>query len=95
MACMTFFSEEGEAVLDAHPAVRRSRVFAREHAHLGEIPIAEVEPSDAAHPPTRAELTAHCRAQLPPYKIPREFKIVEAFPETATGKLARPVSDVT
>ena len=93
MAGMKFFSEEVEAVLDAHPGVRRSRVFAREHAHLGEIPIAEVEPSDAAHPPTRAELTAHCRAQLPPYKIPRDFKIVEAFPETATGKLARRESD--
>ena len=51
MAGMKFFSEEVEAVLDAHPLVRRSRVFAREHAHLGEIPIAELEPADAAQPP--------------------------------------------
>ncbi len=89
MAGMKFFSEEVEAVLDAHPGVRRSRVLAREHAHLGEIPIAEVEPADASHPPTRAELTSHCRAQLPAYKVPREFQIVESLPETATGKLAR------
>lgn len=89
MAGMKFFSEEVEAVLDAHPGVRRSRVLAREHAHLGEIPIAEVEPADASHPPTRAELTSHCRAQLPAYKVPREFRIVESLPETATGKLAR------
>jgi len=89
MAGMKFFSEEVEAVLDAHPRVRRSRVFAREHAHLGEIPVAELEPADPAHPPTRAELTAHCRARLPAYKIPREFNVVESLPETATGKLAR------
>ena len=81
-------------MLDAHPGVRRSRVFAREHAHLGEIPVAEIEPADAAHPPTRADLAAHCRAQLAAYKVPREFTIVSALPETATGKLARPVSEV-
>jgi long-chain acyl-CoA synthetase len=95
MAGMKFFSEEVESVLDAHPRVRRSRVSGREHAHLGEIPIAEVEPADPAHPPTRAELTAHCRARLPAYKIPREFQIVESLPETATGKLARGVSEAT
>ena len=93
MAGMKFFSEEVEAVLDAHPRVRRSRVSGREHAHLGEIPVAEVEPVDPAQPPTRAELTAHCRERLPAYKIPREFKLVESLPETATGKLARGVSE--
>jgi len=95
MAGMKFFSEEVEAVLDAHPAVSRSRVFAREHARLGEIPVAEVLPADPAHPPARAELMRHCRARLPAYKIPREFTIVESLPETATGKLARPASDVS
>jgi long-chain acyl-CoA synthetase len=89
MAGMKFFAEEVEAVLDAHPLVRRSRVSSREHAHLGEIPIAEFEAADAEKPPTRGELAAHCRAQLPAYKIPREFKQVDALPETATGKLAR------
>ncbi len=89
MAGMKFFSEEVEAVLDAHPLVRRSRVFAREHAHLGEIPVAELELGDPAHPPNQGELIAHCRERLPGYKIPREFKLVESLPETVTGKLAR------
>ena len=89
MAGMKFFSEEVEAVLDSHPRVRRSRVRAREHAHLGEIPIAELEPTDLAHPPTGAELGAWCRERLPAYKVPREFKLVESLPETVTGKLAR------
>jgi long-chain acyl-CoA synthetase len=89
MAGMKFFAEEVEAVLDAHPLVRRSRVSSREHAHLGEIPVAEFEAADAEKPPTKGELLAHCKAHLPAYKIPREFKQVEALPETATGKLAR------
>ncbi|HXZ85721.1 MAG TPA: class I adenylate-forming enzyme family protein [Myxococcota bacterium] len=89
MAGMKFFSEEVEAVLDAHPGVLRSRVLPRAHAHLGEIPVAEIQPADAAHPPSRAELVAHCRARLPAYKIPREFRVVESLPHTATGKLAR------
>jgi long-chain acyl-CoA synthetase len=89
MAGMKFFAEEVEAVLDAHPLVKRSRVSSRVHAHLGEIPVAELEAADPEKPPTRAELAAHCKAHLPAYKIPREFKLVAALPETATGKLAR------
>ncbi len=89
MAGMKFFSEEVEAVLDALPGVRRSRVLAREHPHLGEIPVAQIEPADPAHPPARGALLAGCRRRLPGYKVPREFKIVDALPRTATGKLAR------
>jgi len=89
MAGMKFFGEEVEAVLATHPGVRESRVFAREHAHLGEVPVAEVVPADAAAPPAAQELAAHCRAALPGYKVPREFRIVAALPRTATGKLAR------
>ena len=89
MAGMKFFSEEVEAVIDAMPGVRRSRVLAREHPHLGEIPVAEVVPADPGSPPTRAALAAFCRERLPAYKVPREFRVVAALPETVTGKLAR------
>jgi acyl-CoA synthetase (AMP-forming)/AMP-acid ligase II len=89
MAGMKFFAEEVEAVLDAHPGVRESRVFARPHAHLGQIPAAEFVAVDAAHPPEKAALLAHCRAQLPAYKIPREFRQVEALAHTSSGKLRR------
>jgi long-chain acyl-CoA synthetase len=89
MAGMKFFGEEVEAVLATHPGVRESRVFAQEHAHLGEIPVAEIVPEDPASPPSRQVLAAHCRAALPGYKVPREFRVVAALPRTATGKLAR------
>jgi long-chain acyl-CoA synthetase len=89
MAGMKFFGEEVEAVLATHPAIRESRVFAREHPHLGEIPVAEIVLEDAAESPSRQDLVAHCRAALPAYKVPREFRVLEALPRTATGKLAR------
>jgi long-chain acyl-CoA synthetase len=90
MAGMKFFGEEVEAVLATHPGVREARVFAREHPQLGEIPVAEVVPEDAAAPPAAKDLAAHCRGALPGYKVPREFRMVEALPRTATGKLSRP-----
>jgi acyl-coenzyme A synthetase/AMP-(fatty) acid ligase len=89
MAGMKFFGEEVEAVLALHPGVRESRVFAREHPQLGEIPVAEIVALDPAAPPSREELVAHCRAGLPGYKVPREFRVVDALPRTETGKLAR------
>ena len=89
MAGMKFFCEEVEAVLDEHPAVRESRVLAREHAHLGEIPVAEIVASDPAAPPGRAALTAFCRERLPAYKIPREFRVVDSLERTPSGKIRR------
>ena len=89
MAGLKFFGEEVEEVLDAHPAVQESRVFARPHPHLGEIPAAEIVVTPGCATPDRKELTAHCRAALPAYKIPREFRPVETLPRTPTGKLRR------
>jgi 2-aminobenzoate-CoA ligase len=36
-----------------------------------------------------AELQAHAKAQIAPYKYPREIEFVDALPKTATGKLRR------
>jgi long-chain acyl-CoA synthetase len=89
MAGMKFFCEEVEAVIARQPGVRECRVFAREHEKLGEIPVAEVVADDPAHAPARAALIAACRAALPAYKVPREFRIVDALAHTATGKVRR------
>jgi long-chain acyl-CoA synthetase len=89
MAGMKFFSEEVEAALDAHPAIRESRVLAKEHPHLGEIPVAELVLEPGSQAPDRKALVAHLKARLPAYKIPRELKVVAELPRTATGKLVR------
>jgi acyl-CoA synthetase (AMP-forming)/AMP-acid ligase II len=36
-----------------------------------------------------AKLRAHCVAQLPSYKVPTRFELVESLPKTSTGKLDR------
>jgi long-chain acyl-CoA synthetase len=89
MAGMKFFAEEVETVLARHPAVRECRVFARAHPQLGEIPVAEIVLADPAHQPRKAELIAHCRAELPTYKIPRELHFVAELERTVTGKVKR------
>ena len=45
----------------------------------------DVTPSDALV----AELQGHAKAQIAPYKYPREITFVESLPKTATGKLKR------
>jgi long-chain acyl-CoA synthetase len=89
MAGMKFFSEEVEEVLDAHPGVRESRVRPRAHAHLGQIPVADVVPQHPERPPGKAELIAHCRQRLPAYKVPRSFEMVDQLPRTDSGKVRR------
>ena len=89
MAGYKFFSEEVEVVLETHAEVRAARVSARPHAHVGEVPVAEIVARDPAHPPDAAALAAHCRARLASYKVPREFRVVAVLPRTPTGKLQR------
>ena len=89
MAGLKFFSEEVEAVLDRHPAIQRSRVYARDHPHLGQIPVAEVVLQPGSEEPATRALSDFCKEQLAAYKIPRQFNVVETLPMTATGKVRR------
>ncbi|MCU0797855.1 MAG: fatty acid--CoA ligase family protein, partial [Akkermansiaceae bacterium] len=89
VAGMKVFPEEIEACLDAHPAVRRSRVSPIDHPHMGQIPVAEIIPTDPSQPPAPAALQKHCRSTLSAYKVPLRFRIVEELPLTASGKLRR------
>ena len=86
---MKFFPEEVEAVLNAHPAVRESRVSGEAHERWGMVAVAEIVPRDAAQPPTDAALGKQCREQLAGYKVPVRFRVVTELPRTASGKLKR------
>jgi long-chain acyl-CoA synthetase len=89
MAGMKFFCEEVEAVLDSHPAVERSRVSAKQHPHLGELPVAEIVLAAGAAAPSAKELVQFCRERLAGYMVPRSFDVVAELPLTPTGKIAR------
>ncbi len=73
--------EEVEAVINACPGVRMSRVTGRTSPLLGALVAAEVVLDDAAGDPTDARglILAHCRAALPPHKTPASIRFVEAL----------------
>lgn len=80
------FSEEVEKVLNDHPAVSLSRVFAAgdntaEEAVLADVVVKRAVSSD--------ELIEHCRGKLAEFKIPRAIRFVEAISLTHSGKVRR------
>jgi long-chain acyl-CoA synthetase len=93
VAGLKFFPEEVEACINAFPGVKESRVFGTPHAHLGEVPQAEVV-VDSPRPDLDA-LRAHCARALSPYKVPLQFSVVEAIARTPGGKILRRAGQVS
>ena len=87
VAGLKFFPEEVEACINEFPGVKESRVFGTPHAHLGQVPQAEVV-LDTPRPDLGA-LRAHCAHALSPYKVPVEFTVVEEIAKTPGGKILR------
>ena len=87
VAGLKFFPEEVEDCLNQFPGIKESRVFARPHAHLGEVPCAQVVPTSGSL--DVAALAAHCARLLSPYKVPVEFAVVDAVPRSPGGKILR------
>ena len=87
VAGLKFFPEEVEECITQFPGVKEARVFGRAHAHLGEVPCAEIV-LDSTGCDLDA-LKAHCARALSPYKVPVEFTVVKAVPRTPGGKILR------
>lgn len=85
---MKVFPEEIEAVLNAHSAVKRSRVNGLEHAVFGMVPMAEVILGEGKIA-TKRELIDWCRAALSAFKVPVRIQFVDSVPLTASGKIRR------
>ncbi len=85
---MKFFPEEVEAVLDQHPAVHESRVWAEPHPKLGQVARADVVAATGEQV-NAGELRKHLGARLSSYKIPMRFEAVDALPRTGSGKIKR------
>ena len=80
-------SLEVEDALYRHPAVLAAAVVAQPDPKWGETPCAYVELKPGAVV-TAADLTAHCRAHLAKFKVPRQFVFCE-LPKTSTGKIQK------
>ena len=77
---------EVEAVLLLHPAVSEAVVYGMPDAKYGQVVGAAVV---ATAPIAEAEVLAHCREHLAPFKVPSVVHIVDSIPRTPTGKVQR------
>lgn len=87
-AGMKIFPEEVESVLNRHPSVRESLVYAVRHSTFGQLPCAKLVLRDGASLDPAA-MRKYCYANLAPHKVPKEFEPVDAIEKTASGKLKR------
>jgi fatty-acyl-CoA synthase len=80
------YPREIEDVLFTHPAIASVAVVGVPDREWGEIVVAFVQTKAATD---EAALTAFCRERLASYKIPRIWRFVEQFPQTASGKVQK------
>jgi len=83
---LNVYPSEIEAVLRHHPDVHLAAAIGVPDRYHGEVVRAAVvlrPGSDASV----ADLVAHCRTALAPYKVPREIDIRPALPMSAVGKI--------
>nr|WP_297429719.1 AMP-binding protein [uncultured Actinotalea sp.] len=81
------YPTEVEACLVLMRGVRDAAVVGVPDEKTGEAVRAYVVPGDA--PPTEAEVIAHCREHLAPYKVPRSIVFQEELPMSNIGKILR------
>ena len=82
------YPREIEEFLYTHPDVADAQVIGVPSARYGEEVMAWVKPKPNASVDAKG-LPAFCRGTIATYKIPRYWKIVDAFPMTVTGKVQK------
>jgi long-chain acyl-CoA synthetase len=82
------FAVEVEKALEEHPDVLEAAVVGLPDERKGEVPVAAVRVRDGARIP-EDELVTWAREHLSDYKAPREIRIVDELPRTATDKVQK------
>ncbi len=82
------YPREVEDVLYTHPAIIGASIVGIPDNDWGEVPLAFVQLRAGYHA-TVQELTEYCRQRLAAFKVPRSWRFVEQFPQTASGKIQK------
>lgn len=82
------YPREVEEFLHTHPDISEAQVFGVPSARYGEEVAAWIRARPGAAL-TEEQLRAHCAGRIAGYKIPRYWKLVDAFPMTVTGKVQK------
>ena len=82
------YPREVEEFLYTHPDVEDAQVIGVPSARYGEEVMAWIKPK-AGVALTGDQLRAFCHGAIATYKIPRYWKLVDAFPMTVTGKVQK------
>jgi O-succinylbenzoic acid--CoA ligase len=82
------YPAEVEAILLEHPAVTEAGVAGVPDADLGARVVAWIVTTPGLATDA-ADLQRFCRSRMAGYKLPREFRFVDALPRTGSGKLQR------
>jgi acyl-coenzyme A synthetase/AMP-(fatty) acid ligase len=85
------YPEEVEAVLNCHPAVQISRVWARKNPITGAVVAADVvlRETRADFARVKESLLRSCRAALSAHKVPVTLRAVTSLGVASSGKLSR------
>jgi long-chain acyl-CoA synthetase len=85
---MNVYPREIEEVLYRCPGVREAAVLGRSAGSKGELPIAfiSIAPNSEL---TAKDVVRFCQENLAEYKVPREVRILDSLPRTATGKVTK------
>jgi len=81
-------SREVEEALYRMPGVAEAAVIGLPHPVWIEAVVAVVV-AKSGHALDEAELQAHCRRHLSPFKVPRQVMVVDALPKNASGKVLK------
>lgn len=84
------YSIEVEQVLDSHPAVKKSAVISRPCEKWGEMIVAMITLEEDSTT-TAKELDEFCRKRIAGYKAPKEYRFLDSFPLSPTGKILKRV----
>lgn len=83
------YPKEIEEFLYTHPAIEEVQVTGIPDEKYGEELIAWVKLRPDTDPVNADDLMAYCKGKIAHYKIPRNYKFVDAFPMTVTGKIQK------